>query len=188
MFYCNWCCCEFFTGYRLRGILRVDFPFRAYVNRLEQPHCLRNMRVSGARSKHTATAAPRQNRSEADFFRSSYATNPLHVHHADSVSQGFGWKRQVLGMQKNFKCERAWSDFTGAGWNCRWAGSGIERSGLLRLWAVERTPTWAGSGNSHRSAPLTCSAVWWLGVQRIVDDPWSVRTSPHGSARMWFAD
>ncbi len=49
------------------GFLRVDFPFRAYVTRLEQPHCLRNMRVSGARSKHTATAAPRQNRSEADF-------------------------------------------------------------------------------------------------------------------------
>ncbi len=40
-------------GYRLRGgrgagLLRVDFPFRAYVNRLEQPHCLRNTRVSGA--------------------------------------------------------------------------------------------------------------------------------------------
>ncbi len=47
------------------GLLRVDFPFRAYVNRLEQPHCLRNMRVSGARSNHNATA--RQNRSEADF-------------------------------------------------------------------------------------------------------------------------
>ncbi len=63
-------------------------------------------------------------------------------------------------MQRNFKFERAWSDFTGVGWNYRWAGSGIERSGLLRLWAVERgerTPTWAGSGNSHRSAPLTCS-------------------------------
>ncbi len=49
------------------GLLRVDFPFRAYVNRLEQPHCLRNMRVSGARSSHTTTAAPQQNRSEADF-------------------------------------------------------------------------------------------------------------------------
>ncbi len=48
-------------------MLRVDFPFRVFVNRLEQPHCLRNMRVSGARSKHTATAALRQNRSEADF-------------------------------------------------------------------------------------------------------------------------
>ncbi len=30
--------------------------------------------------------------------------------------------------------------------------------------------------------------IFGLGVQRIVDDPWSVRTSPHGSARMWFAD
>ncbi len=63
-------------------------------------------------------------------------------------------------MQRNFKFERAWNDFTGAGWNCRWAGSGNERSGLVWLWAVERgerTPTWAGSGNSHRSAPLTCS-------------------------------
>ncbi len=41
-------------------------------------------------------------------------------------------------MQSNFKFERAWSDFTGAGGNCRWAGSGIERSDLVRLWAVER--------------------------------------------------
>ncbi len=41
-------------------------------------------------------------------------------------------------MQSHFKFERAWSDFTGAGWNCRWAGSGIERSDLVRLWAVER--------------------------------------------------
>ncbi len=41
-------------------------------------------------------------------------------------------------MQSNFKFERAWSDFTGAGWNCRWAGSGIERSDLVPLWAVER--------------------------------------------------
>ncbi len=49
------------------GLLRVDFPFRAYVNGLEQPHCLRNMRVSGAWSNHTATVAPQQNRSEADF-------------------------------------------------------------------------------------------------------------------------
>ncbi len=75
-------------------------------------------------------------------------------------------------MQRNFKFERAWSDFTGVGWNCRWAGSGIERSGLVRLWAVERgerTPTWAGSGNSHRSAPLTCSA-------------------PHSSSRLWDLD
>ncbi len=77
----------------------------------------------------------------------------------NDVEHEQGCVRQVLGMQRNFKCERAWSDFTGAGWNCRWAGSGIERSCLLRLWAVERTPTWAGSGNSHRSAPLTCSGV-----------------------------
>ncbi len=120
------------------------------------------MRVSGARSNHTA--APRQNRSEADFSaavmqqtRSRSATQTV-----CPKGQGFGWKWQALGMQRNFKCERAWSDFTGAGWNCRWAGSGIERRGLLRLWAVEpgeRTPTWAGSGNSHRSAPLTCSVV-----------------------------
>ncbi len=137
------------------GLLRANFPFRAYINRLEQPHCLRNMRVSSAQSNHTATVTPRQNRNEADFFHNSHATNPLHVCHPDS-----GWKQQVLGMQRNFKLERAWSDFTGVGWNCRWAGSGIGRSGLLRLWAVEqgeRTPTWAGSGNSHRSAPLTCS-------------------------------
>ncbi len=62
-------------------------------------------------------------------------------------------------MQRNFKCERAWSDFTGAGWNCRWAGSGIERSGLLRLWAVERgerTPTWAG-----KFSPLSSAHMLW---------------------------
>ncbi len=33
-------------------MLRVDFPFRAYVNRLEQPHCLRNTRISGAVQPH----------------------------------------------------------------------------------------------------------------------------------------
>ncbi len=33
-------------------MLRVDFPFRAYVNRLEQSHCLRNTCVSGAVQPH----------------------------------------------------------------------------------------------------------------------------------------
>ncbi len=33
-------------------MLHVDFPFRTYVNRLEQPHCLRNTRVSGAVQPH----------------------------------------------------------------------------------------------------------------------------------------
>ncbi len=127
-----------------------------YVNRLEQPHCLRNTRVSGA-------VQPHRNRGHSTievkriFFCSSHATNPLHVRHARQCVPGVRLRLKTAGvmMQRNFKFERAWSDFTGAGWNCRWAGSGIERSGLVRFWAVERrerTPTWAGS-----SAHMLCS-------------------------------
>lgn len=43
------------------------------------------------------------------------------------------WMKTELGMQRNFSFEQAWSDFTGAGWNCRWRWSRIERSGLVWL-------------------------------------------------------
>ncbi len=147
----------YIIGYRLRGgrgagLLRVDFPFRAYVNRLEQPHCLRNTRVSGAVQHNWSVFFPQQSRNKPAPRPHRRQCVPDVRHRLKTAG--------VNGMQMNFKCERAWIDFTEAGWNCRRAGSGIERSGLGRLWAVERgerTPTWAGSGNSHRSAPLTCS-------------------------------
>ncbi len=52
--------------------------------------------------------------------------------------------------------------FHGAGWNCRWAGSGNERSGLLWLWAVER-----GGANTHVSgerefSPLSSAHMLWF--------------------------
>ncbi len=61
-------------------------------------------------------------------------------------------------MQRNFKCERAWSDFTGAGWNCRWAGSGIERSGLLWFWAVEANTHVSGE---REFSPLSSAHMLW---------------------------
>ncbi len=59
----------YIIGYRLRGgrgagLLRVDFPFRAYVNRLEQPHCLRNTRVSGAVQHNWSGFFPQQSRNK----------------------------------------------------------------------------------------------------------------------------
>ena len=67
----------------------------------------------------------------------------------------------MLGIAPSF--ERAWSDFTGAEWNFRWAESGLraELSGsTLSDGARERTLAWARSWNSGRSAPLTWSASY----------------------------
>ena len=88
--------------------------------------------------------------------------------------------RCASGIAPTFKFEQAWSDFTGAEWNFRWAESGLwaELSGIsLSDGAKEQMPTKAGSGNSHCSALLTCSDP----------DYWEVNRQPLNSNCLSFS-
>ncbi len=140
MFYFDWCCCEFFIGYRLRGV-----------------------RVSGARSNHTHRdrgPPARLNRSEADFSaavtqqtRSTSATQTSPK--ASVKTAGVRHAEEILNVsERGAISHRSGDEIVGE--------RGAEMSGAVcsdfERWSGGANTHVSGSGNSHRSAPLTCSA------------------------------